>query len=314
MKTVLITVLLFLIFDLYAQPQTRVHSVLWKIEAPNSGKTSYILGTFHVFGKNWLDKFPMLKEKVKTSGLFFCETKNTASPEIYSYLDSSRTPETINYFFPGKVEKVDSFFATYMGMQEPFSSIIENCKDYAAQQVQIMSYTALLSLQYRDLILGDVFSINSELDLFSIDLMLETFADSLGVAVEGLDDPEYISKNVYADNTFDGSKDLLQLIDNIIDQKQGTINKTVETDRSEYVLYNRGVFDFSIAYNQKRKEIDWATNVRRNRAWVKKLVGALIQNNCFIAVGIGHLFSNSKYGVLDILKRKGFKVSEVSLY
>ncbi len=313
MKSVLITLLLFFMIDLYAQPQQGIKSVMWKLEAPKSGKTSYILGTFHVFGKNWLDKFPVLKEKIKASRLFFCETKNTSASNIYNYFDSSKGPEKIEHFFPGNVAKVDSFFASFLGMEEPFSSVIENVKDYAAQQIQVMSYGQLLSLQYRDVILGNVFSIDSEIDVFPIDLILEVFADSLGVAVDGLDDPEYIRKNVYADNTFEGSKDLLLLINNIIDKKNGAINRTVERDAKEYILYNSGLFDFSTAYNQKRKEIDWTTNVKRNRAWVKKMEDALTRNNCFIAVGVGHLFSNNKYGVLDILKRKGFKVSEVTL-
>ncbi|SDC58786.1 TraB/GumN family protein [Niabella drilacis] len=296
-----------------AQETSKIQSALWKIESP-TGKTSYILGTIHSFGKSWLDSFPIITNKIEESAIFFNESNaRPGQPNSHFYLDSSIKAKRAAVFFGDHTGKIDSFFSSYLGMEDGFSSIIDSCTSYAMQQRQILIYTRLLSLQYRDEILGMPFNPPDESYFAPIDFLVEAIANSAGLKIYGLDDPGYLKKTVYDEDSFSGQNELLMLVNNITALKKGTPNQSTERDKNDYQLYNRGLFDFSIAYNQKRSEIDWTTNVKRNQAWIKKLLPVLKRDNCFIAVGIGHLLSNNRYGVLDILERKGFKISEVAL-
>lgn len=307
----IIPILLFNI--LQAQNISKVQSVLWKVESSKSGRTSYVLGTFHSFGREWVEKFPVIKERIQASNVFFCEMKNTAETNNFKYFDSTTKAKRFDDFFGIESNKVDSFFTGYIGINQPFSAIINKCEDYGSQQMEILVYSKLLALQYRDEILNKEFNPTDESYFLPLDYLLETLADSSKIKINALDNSKFIKENVYDENFFEGHRELLQLINSIIDLKRGAVNRIVDNDKKEYCLYNKGLFDFSVAYDQKKSEIDWTTNVKRNKTWVKKMHDVLKQNHCFVAVGVGHLFSNNKYGVLDMLRKKGFKISEVRL-
>ena len=48
---------------------------------------------------------------------------------------------------------------------------------------------------------------------------------------------------------------------------------------------------------------------RRNLAWMDKILPAINNYSCFIGVGAGHLLS--EYGLINLLRRKGYTVEPV---
>jgi uncharacterized protein YbaP (TraB family) len=61
------------------------------------------------------------------------------------------------------------------------------------------------------------------------------------------------------------------------------------------------------------KDIDDAgLGTARNNKWMHKLDGPLRTEDCFIAVGLGHL--NYKNGLIMQLRKAGFKVTPVEMH
>jgi len=54
---------------------------------------------------------------------------------------------------------------------------------------------------------------------------------------------------------------------------------------------------------------DWLL-VKRNEKWVKKMPKIMQDKPTFFAVGLGHLLGD--YGILKLLKSKGYSVSPVT--
>lgn len=314
MKTIGLLMLFVLLLQYSAAQKTeKIASVFWKIEAPSGDASSYILGTLHLFDKKWFDKFPEIREKIKMATLFFSES-NGSGPDadpVAFYLDSTLPAKKFETFFGANAQKTDSFFTAYFNEPEKISDHINRSKNLMEQQILLGYYCFPMMLQYRDALLGRSFD-PAELEHYvPLDDLAAQYADSLKLPMRPLDDREYMKKKSKEEGMIE--QELVAFINDFITLKTGSNSKKVEADRRAYRLYNNGLFDFSVAYNQKRKEIDWSTNVARNRQWAKKLAADLMAKNCFIAVGIGHLFVNNKYGILDLLRKRGFKITPVLL-
>ncbi|WP_018627673.1 TraB/GumN family protein [Niabella aurantiaca] len=304
---------LLLLQNSVAQRTEKIASVFWKIEAPSGKVSSYILGTFHVFGKEWFDKFPEIREKMKHAALFFSES-NGSGPDadpVTFYLDSTLPAKKFETFFGASSPKTDSFFMASFNGPEKISDRINRSKNLMEQQLLLGYYCFPMMLQYRDALLGRPFD-TAELEYYMpLDNLVELYADSLKLPMRPLDDPEYMKKKSADEGIMEA--EFVGIINQFIMLKTDGKSKEVETDRASYRLFDKGLFDFSLAYNQKREEIDWTTNVARNKRWATIITEDLMTKNCFIAVGIGHLFLNKKYGLLDLLEKKGFKITPVTL-
>jgi len=56
------------------QIKSGLNTVLWKIEDLGSAHTSYLLGTNHFYGEEWLKSYPKIDTLLAASDTFICES------------------------------------------------------------------------------------------------------------------------------------------------------------------------------------------------------------------------------------------------
>src|SRR6186713_3557518 len=73
-KTVLLLSFLMVAFlNTHAQIKDGVNSVLWQVKHPRSSHISYLLGTSHDFGAEWVESFGVIDSLLSASQTFICE-------------------------------------------------------------------------------------------------------------------------------------------------------------------------------------------------------------------------------------------------
>ena len=81
---------------------------------------------------------------------------------------------------------------------------------------------------------------------------------------------------------------------------------------NQYTSFNLDYkFSTNRSTNQKRVSGNSESVKKRNDDWMKQLPSLLETNNCFIAVGLGHLYFD--FGLLEQLKKLGYIVEEVKM-
>lgn len=67
--------LLLALTILFYLPLFSQNTFLWKITNKNNTSTSYLLGTHHLLGESFIDKFPVVEEKIKSCNFVISETE-----------------------------------------------------------------------------------------------------------------------------------------------------------------------------------------------------------------------------------------------
>ncbi|MCD2424433.1 TraB/GumN family protein [Niabella pedocola] len=295
------------------QQPKNIRSVLWKIQYPGARHTSYLLGTDHSFGQEWTNKFLIVKGLIATSDIFYSETGNSTAEDSILY-SANLPPKRFSDFFGKYSDRIDSFFLSYLNAPFKPSVLINEMDNLNRQRMFIIAFCSIVEKKYKEELLGIPVSKDFEKDayeiMFSMDRVLELFADSSKVKIRGLDDQRYNKQHIVDNGSADTA--LIQFVNRIITFKSGNISSEILKSQERYKRYYDGLLNMDY-FKAGRSEIDWPTNVARNRRWAKLLLENLKNQNCFIAVGLGHLFLNNRYGLLDLLQRSGFKIAPVSL-
>ena len=81
---------------------------------------------------------------------------------------------------------------------------------------------------------------------------------------------------------------------------------------NQYTSFNLD-YKFTTSCNSNLLEISASNELvkSRNTSWMKKIPFLLENNNCFIAVGLMHLYYDC--GLLEQLKKLGYKVEKVEM-
>ena len=66
-----ITIFIFIIFCNLLNAQ---NTILWKITNPKSEKTSYLVGTLHQYGENFVNRFPKIEKILSNSEIALFES------------------------------------------------------------------------------------------------------------------------------------------------------------------------------------------------------------------------------------------------
>lgn len=258
-------------------------SVLWEISGNGLKRPSYLLGTIHVMPASVIDGFPELKKIMQSSerGLFEGVDNNIAlDPE----LEKKLYPPLDSVFSPEQYAIVDSFFVKHNATSP------RKYNDNA-------SLLAMLQLAVR----------LKEFDNSQkgYDDSLTTFMDSYNKPVTHLDNPDLFAKKllevwpplIIANqlvNYITGSTEPLwkTAVDSQIDQQSLTAN--LQLDSSSPALRS------------------WDALVNeRTLIWLPKIESHIKTEQCFIAVGLGHL--EYKQGLICLLRQKGYKLTPVIL-
>ena len=274
MKKLTIILILFSTF-LFSQ-----QSIFWKISKDDS--ESYIFGTYHYLGKDFINENKIILEKLKQSKIALSENIDSANifinkrdeNLILKKLDKNEI-ETIKNIVPNYVD------AKKMTLRELIITI----------DGKISSKFCLTEKEKSDNIKMDdylkKYSLENNLKLIGLEPTKNTF--------------DYINNSLYLGAT---DEKLLQILKTKIillnSEKQNLNCSIINEYRTKKHLFN---------FTKERQE---KLITVRNKDWIDKIDNAIKQNKkVFIFVGLFHL--DFKDGLLELLKKRDYKIEEIEL-
>ena len=274
MKKLTIILILFSTF-LFSQ-----QSIFWKISKDDS--ESYILGTYHYLGKDFINENKIILEKLKQSKIALSENIDSANifinkrdeNLILKKLDKNEI-ETIKNIVPNYVD------AKKMTLRELIITI----------DGKISSKFCLTEKEKSDNIKMDdylkKYSLENNLKLVGLEPTKNTF--------------DYINNSLYLGAT---DEKLLQILKTKIillnSEKQNLNCSIINEYRTKKHLFN---------FTKERQE---KLITARNKDWIDKIDNAIKQNKkVFIFVGLFHL--DFKDGLLELMKKRDYKIEEIEL-
>lgn len=278
--------LLFIAFQSNAQS-----SLLWEIESP-SGKTSYLYGTYHLLGSDFLMERPAVLKAYQSSHTVVVET----------IIDSNELPALgMLSLMPGKSLKAMCDSLDYlllknklepvMGMDLAVLDMIKPIVMSTAYAVGMATDLTPDSLKYGGLPMDMYFARNGEKNGKKI-VTLETLRQQMEILMNSQSPEEQL-------------EDLLEMLkeeEETSSLTQGILQTYFDNDVDQ--LY-RLTMESGSEMGDMEALLD-----KRNVAWIPELEKLLEEGNAFIAVGALHL--PGEIGVIELLREKGYKLTPLN--
>jgi uncharacterized protein YbaP (TraB family) len=260
---------------------------LWKITNPKSQKVSYLFGTFHQMGNSYIDGKPFIKDALLKSDLAIFESVEDKKEKIQNVMNSRKE----DFSYRDSLDKGDvAFLDNYsMGWAAPIS------KQKPAE--------LLVKLQ-QTFVEQNCGTVKPSDTWKHMDDYLQSIAKSNNVKLQGLE--------VYSDQ-FDAinkrsnplgwgqAKNAINFwVTSLKDKKN--INKICGSAK-EYLK-----LDFDYQFKVKCAENDEMV-IMRDQKWVPEIIKNISDKNCFIAVGLLHLYGEC--GLIVQLRNQGYEVTPV---
>ncbi|WP_413999868.1 TraB/GumN family protein [Flavobacterium sp. W1B] len=261
-----------------AQTQPTENSLLWEVSGNDLTKPSYLYGTMHMM----CEKDFLIKDKVKSafekSGVLALEIDFDEPSELQFMQDMATSSESLSKVLSKEeYHKLDEFLKGRMGLT---ASQFEN-----SNLITIMSIVMMKAL-------------NCPPKMFEFEFM--GMAAKRKIEIIGLEKAqEQIScfENSYSNKEF---IDQLEFYDTNFFDEMSKIYNSEKLDE----LYAIAVDEKFMDKEAKRLMLD-----NRNKNWVVKMPELMKKESVFFAVGAAHL--SGTYGVINLLKEKGYKVKPI---
>ncbi|MEP6677076.1 MAG: TraB/GumN family protein [Ferruginibacter sp.] len=270
------------------------NTVLWKVTDTHSSKTSYILGTYHLIGSGFIDSYPVIKEKINAADVVITETKmeRVKAREYYNSRPSSErwglvlSTDDMDYikeiFKHGKID-IEKF--------TPGELYVKLLAFYPKYKCNSIKNEDTLSMDEYIQYLGNQDHKKAyyfETDSFQLEKI---------TAITNVYDWAFFKKNIPAVLKKYRSKD--------IDPEQCQL-------ANQYASFNLD-YKFSTTWSASLKGVVGNSELikKRDDDWMKQIPSLLENNNCFIAVGLLHLYFDC--GLLEQLKKRGYLIEEVKM-
>lgn len=261
------------------------NTILWKVTNAKSENVSYLLGTYHLIGNTFVDSYPIIKEKLENSDVLITETELNKE-KLAAYFDESPSTNKLSEI----LSKDDIIFI----------------KDiFKGRDLDIFKLPP--GIIYQTLV-GNYpkYKCGNPSDTSVFDRYLQQLGKSEGKKLLYLenDSLQLVLLNQITKNfTW---KDFRKHIHALLEKYKENRNDEKECSfMKQYLSFN---FDYSF----KKECSDYGLEVqKRNSNWMAKIPSFLEHNNCFIAVGLGHLFNTC--GIIEQLRELGYLVEPVSM-
>lgn len=263
------------------------NTILWKITSNETNSVSYLLGNFHQIGDSFIDKYPIIEEKIKNSDLVILETEELSAKNIINLRKE-------NY------EINDNFNAEEL----------KNLKKLTSYHTSLLyKYTPIelswkLQQEYTKRVCG---SINSNDKFDDFDNYIYYLAKKNKIQTMGFATMEEQVENLnkqYQHVTWKSEKNnIIFYLYNLTKEK--IIKTQVCDDVSNYVKLN---IDYKFESSCDFLDV---LLTERNNKWIEELLPLLKTKNTFISVGYFHL--GYKCGLINQLKKSGYKVEPVKM-
>ncbi|MDR3679840.1 MAG: TraB/GumN family protein [Flavipsychrobacter sp.] len=261
------------------------NTILWQITKTGSTHTSYLLGTYHQMGNSFIDSLPRIKKELTRADVAVFE----------SIGDPQKVKDVLNQRQP--TNDIESALSN-----DDMASLLTISKNWGVDvhKLKPMELYAKLQQEYFKTTCGTVLP-TDKWDHF--DNYLIHLARSNNIRLNAF---ETDSMQMDAINRSGGEwKEMKKPI-------HFWIHTTMEPrkdDKKCADAHNYMAFKFD--YGLDKPCSNDVILGDRNREWLKKLPALLESNNCFIAVGLFHLFTNC--GLIAQLREMGYTVEPVIL-
>ena len=271
------------------------NSILWKVTNPNSKHTSYLLGTYHLFGESFIDSFSMITETLKSTDLVVTETKIDRT-KAAAYYNSRPFSDTLLSILPKTdIDFIAALFKSWKGQIDitkltPGELFLKLQALYAKFKCAAINKSDSFSMDEYFQYLAKVEKKQQyyfETDSFQLEKLTEATA---------IYDWKFFKKNAPP------------LIDKY---RKDEPNENLCSFANDYASL---AIDYKIEEScnlLKNSNMNDVLLKKRNEDWIQKLPNLLENKNCFIAVGLAHLFN--KCGLISQLTGLGYVVEPVKM-
>lgn len=278
--------LLFLMVFASAQLSYGQHTILWRVTDTTTHKTSVLLGTYHLFGNSFVDSIPEIKEYLHASEIAIFEALD----------DQGKTTEKIN-------KREETNIRAGLG-KKTYSELTELAEAWAVD-LHKLSPAELRWKLNQEYIKVSCNTVQQTDKWDHMDNYLEFLASEKGIEVYGF---ETYAEQVALINKEYQSPDWKQEKKRIKYLIKLLSGSTIEKDKCAFThKYRNYEFDYQFEGDCPHEVL----LTERNAEWMKEIPGLIRERNCFIAVGLLHLFYNC--GLLEQLRQEGFTVEPIAL-
>lgn len=263
------------------------NTILWSVKDPSTNKISYLLGTLHQIGNSFVDSIPQIKKALKSSELAIFETTNAgnAVSELMNLRKGNNDyKNNLKQSDLTYLDEISSDWKVPVSKLSPIELLIKLQQTYVETQCGTVKPSD--KWKHFDQYLKNLATENS-IKLYG----LET--DSLQIElINSLSKTKMTWKDV--------EKPIHTIITDI--KKHRNINKNCQSAQE----YMNMQFDYQFQETCGNEELK-----TRNESWIPQLAKILPEKNCFIAVGLLHLYGQC--GLIVQLRERGYVVEPISL-
>lgn len=289
MKTVKLLALFLLVgLSVSAQKKIKRNTLLWEVSGKDLSKPSYIFGTYHFIGKNFIDTMKVLNEKLNSVeavvGELVMDPKEMMKLAPFMMLKNTSLDKILT---PEEYEKV-------------------NAITRAKAKTDLKAFNTLNPMAVQVVLMPMFSPVPVNLKAEVIDQYFQSYAKSKNLPVYGLETVDEQGKILFGTTLERQKQALLKFV-----------SDTAKTKKQGADLYNAYIRQNVKALEKMFEDTEDYTQAEmdellknRNDKWVVKLPEMMKSKSLFIAVGAGHLFG--KYGIIKGLQAKGYRVKPLA--
>ncbi|NJB72911.1 uncharacterized protein YbaP (TraB family) [Saonia flava] len=280
----LITIIAFL---LPFQSAIGQNTILWKVTDTINGKISMVVGTFHQYGNSFVDSIPEIQDALLQSELAIFESIDDSDSATKIINSRTQTNQISKHLKRKDFEKLKIISKNWKVNLYKLKPIELRWKLH-----QVFVETKCKTVKASD-----------EWDHF--DNYLIHKAKKNQIEIYGLESDSLQLSLIEEEYDYPEWKKEKKIIGYWI--KKVMSKKLAKTDCSLAKKYRN--FDLDYSFSE-----DCADDIilnKRNEDWMKTIPNFLETKNCFIAVGLFHLYK--KCGLIQQLKSFGFKVEPIKI-
>lgn len=277
LQTSILTVL-FIALSFSLAAQDLENAVLWKITAPESGKTSWVFGTIHAIPEADFHMPEAVKNRIAQAEVMYQEVDmdDLDQMKILNMMSLPDNKMLSDFLSEEEYEKFKKMLLKY--------DLKEAQIDYLSTMKPVFSYGLVINSVYKNPVIFEQELVNlakkNEIEIEG----LETLEFQLAI-FDSIPIPEQI--NMFYEKGF--SKELKKILKIYLKQD---ISKMVK-----------------MTTDSKMGDLEEALLTRRNQKWADTLQTILPEKSVFIAVGAGHLAGDN--GLIPLLQKAGYEVTPV---
>lgn len=264
--------------------QAQEEGLLWEIKSPE-GKVSYLYGTYHLVGADFLEERPKVKELHQAARLVVVET----------VIDSSQLMQLAPLsLMPGKSLRALTDSADYQLLKEKLEPVMKMdlaMLDMVKPMALSTAYAGNLAVELTpdSLLYGGL----------PLDMFLARDAEKRGVEVMTLETLQEQMTILFNSQTVE--EQLADLLDMLKEDSSEEVSIGIISSYHQDDL--QGLYEAALSSSMEAGDMEVLID-DRNMAWIPKLEGPLSEGGVFIAVGALHL--PGEKGLIELLKEKGF--------